>query len=255
MRKFRSYKAFLINLGIILILSAGILLIFFKVYLPATTDHGMSKTIPDITDKKVSNLDQYLKQRNFNYKINDSTYSPKHEPGVVLSQFPRKGAQVKGDRTIYIEVSSNNPPMVQMPDLTSSSLTNAKMKLKSYGLKVGGVKKVSHPDKNAVLKQYHHDTIIEPGTKIKKGTSIFLKVGSGLSNKKVEIPDLWGFNITTAKSILESKNLTLGVPVPAPDSDESPGTIVKQKPEYEPGKKVNMGTGIDVWVAGQKHEW
>ena len=99
-----------------LLASIGILAIyvFFYIYLPISTNHGETLTVPDITGVHLDELDDYLSIRNLRYEISkDSGYSTEIPPLTVLKQFPMPNAQVKQFRKIYLTLNSITPPMVE----------------------------------------------------------------------------------------------------------------------------------------------
>ncbi|MDE5574225.1 MAG: PASTA domain-containing protein, partial [Bacteroidales bacterium] len=68
---------------------------------------------------------------------------------------------------------------VQMPDLKDLSLRQAEALLETYGLKVGSKTTVPSIVKGAVINQLHYGEEIEPGTLIRRGSSIDLQIGDG----------------------------------------------------------------------------
>ncbi|MFC7669626.1 PASTA domain-containing protein [Hymenobacter humi] len=126
---------------LLLIAVAGGLLVlgFFYVYLPMSTHHGETITVPKVTGMNVADLENYLEERNLNYFVDDSSYSPNIRPFTVLVQDPAPGEKVKEGRKIYLQVSMKNPPVIKMPKLTDGSSKNAMLILKSYDLVVGQI--------------------------------------------------------------------------------------------------------------------
>ena len=185
--------------------------IFFYIYLPISTNHSETLTVPDITGIHVDELDYYLSLRNLRYEISeDSGYSSKIPPLTVLKQFPMPYAQVKEFRKIYLTLNSMTPPVVKMPDLTNGSLKNALMILNNYDLKFGKTKYVADLAFNAVLIQKMNGEEIIPGTKIPKGSVIDLTVGDGYGNSNLESPYLIGLDADVAQVTITGSALKLG---------------------------------------------
>ncbi len=69
---------------------------YFYVYLPNSTNHGDHIPVPDLTGKRISQLDSTLTPLGLRYEIGDSAYSADFPPLTVLQQFPKAGHQVKG---------------------------------------------------------------------------------------------------------------------------------------------------------------
>ena len=185
--------------------------IFFYIYLPITTNHGDTLTVPNITGVHVDDLDDYLSLRSLRYEISvDSGYSSEIPPLTVLKQFPMPNAQVKEFRKIYITLNSMAPPMVKMPDLTNGSLKNALMILKNFDLKFGKTKYVADLAFNAVLIQKMNGVEVVPGTKIPKGSVIDLTIGDGYGNANLKSPYLIGLDADVAQVTITGSALKLG---------------------------------------------
>ena len=134
-----TLKGFLIHLLIVLALAIGGTLVFFYVYLPYTTNHGETITVPDLYGMKLDEMEDFLTKRDLRYEINDSTYSDEHDPLTILKQYPKAGSKVKENRKVFISVNRLTPPTVPMPKLIERSLRNAEAVLKSNELKLGKI--------------------------------------------------------------------------------------------------------------------
>ena len=119
----------LINLAAVLILALALVLAFFFIYLPSTTNHGETITVPDLKGMNYNQLDNFLTSRNLRYEVTDSSFSGEFPPLAVLRQEPRAGSKVKENRKIYLWLNAENPPEVKMPRLIDGSVKNAQMVL------------------------------------------------------------------------------------------------------------------------------
>ncbi|MBC7389562.1 MAG: PASTA domain-containing protein [Opitutaceae bacterium] len=245
-----NYKYLLLHIVIILLLSIGIVITFFYVYLPNTTNHGETVEVPGLDGMNLKDLETFLDQKSLRYQVNDCTYVKGKKPLTILSQYPKAGTKVKENRRIYVSVTAVSPPKVKMPNLIDASLKNAQLVLQSYDLILDKIKFVPHFAKNAVLKQYLGTKEIKPGEYLPKGSLINIVVGDGLGTAKVLIPNLVGSNISEAGGILESLQLEIGSVSWEETSSEESGTIIKQKPSFAMGDSIQKGHIIDVWVAG-----
>lgn len=231
-------------------MSVGIVLGFFYLYLPSTTNHGQTEEVPNLEGMNVKDIEDYLERRSLRYQISDCTYVKEKRPLTILSQYPKAGSRVKENRRIYISVAALSPPKVKMPNLIDASLKNAQLVLQSYDLVLKNVKYVPHFAKNAVLKQYWGTKEIKPGDYLPKGSIINVVVGDGLSSGKIALPNLVGTSYTEAGSILDALELNLGSVVWDESSSEEAGTIIKQKPSFALGDSISRGQMVDIWVAG-----
>jgi hypothetical protein len=96
--------------------------------------------LPDYTGHDASSSVADLRASGFIPVTRDqpSTY---YSQGVVVSQTPSPGAQLKADGTVTLLVSSGPPASVQVPDLAGMSESAAAAELSSVGLVVGTVAK------------------------------------------------------------------------------------------------------------------
>lgn len=177
-------KHLLITVG----LGIFIVLVFFYLYLPATTNHGETITVPDVRNQQVTDLEDILVGRNLRYEVNiDSGYSPNQEPLTVLDQFPKANAKVKENRKIYVTLNSRKSPLVRMPDLIDKSLKIAQITLESLNLKLGRREYVPDDHLNAIIRQLLDGQDVLPDELIPKGSTIDLKVGNGRRDRYWEM--------------------------------------------------------------------
>jgi len=238
-----SLKKVFLHFGIILLLFIGLLIFFFYVYLPKTTHHGETITVPNIVGMSSQELESYLDSRKLRFKINDSTYTPDAKPLTVLSQHPLPDAKVKENRMIYITIAAKNPPEVEMPDLKDFSLKNGQIQLSQHVLLVGDI--IHIPGKaDMVYDQIMNGRRIAPGTKIPKGSRIVLKVGNA-EGQEIAVPDFVGKSITDAKALAAENGVILEI---RPNADATEGIIQRQKPSPDEVSTMKSGETVDVWT-------
>ena len=230
--------------GIAIVLGVIITLTFFYVYLPATTNHGESITVPDLEGIPVEELQDFLVERDFRYEVVDSVYSEDLPPLTVTRQFPKAGSKVKQNRKIFISVNSVNPPSTRMPDLIDKTLTNAELILKSYELKRGKVMSKPDPFRN-VLEQHFQGDTIAANTKLPKGSVIDIVIGDGHGISHFELPDLTGLPLEEAEVIIRGNSLVVGL-VYGSDSLLDNVVVIRHSPAE--GRTVRVGSTIDLWL-------
>ncbi|MGK7392654.1 MAG: PASTA domain-containing protein [Candidatus Cyclobacteriaceae bacterium M2_1C_046] len=248
-KKQNSLKQFLINLAIVLAVSATILLVFFYVFLPNQTSHGETVTVPKLTGLQLDDIPSYVGDH-LRYEVSDSSYSEEYPPLTVLEQYPRPGHKVKEKRKIFLTVNRVQPPTVPLPDLLDHSLVNAEAVLRSNELKRGRMFFEPSPYLNLVLKMKHEGEEIKPGTRLPKGSVIDLVVGNGYGgNNKFPAPDLTSYTLDEAKIAIRGSSLNLGVIIVKGDTTGQLPVVIKQKPD--PYEEVRMGETIDLWIEAQ----
>ena len=129
-----------------------------------------------------------------------------------------------------------------VPDLTGSTLAEAKLKLEAASLAVGN--KAYQPDSEKAP-----DTVLSqaplPNARVKSGTAVDLVVVKQAS--LVEVPRLRGRSLDEAKQALEGLHLTVGRVSQEPNSSVAANTVLSEFPSS--GRKVDSGTAIDMVVA------
>lgn len=248
--KANTFADLLKHIAIILVVVFLLAGFFFYVYLPGTTNHGETISVPKITGMTLPEIEDYLDDKDLRYFVSDSSYNPGIKPFVILTQDPAPGAKVKENRKIYISVNMKNPPIIKMPKLIDGSLKNAQMILKSYDLMVGEIKYVPDLAQNAVLKQFVKGKEIKPGDPVAKGSTVDLVVGDGEGNTEFDVPNVVGMPVDEASVLLVGQGLQIGSINYVQEPGKANGTVVRQRPVPEEGAKIKVGQLVDIWVNG-----
>jgi eukaryotic-like serine/threonine-protein kinase len=169
-------RKLMLHLLIILAVIAGIFFITIK-YLAAYTNHGEYVLVPDYRGQQIPGLDAFTGDKGVTYQIIDSIYDPKEKPGLVLRQDPEPGSKVKHNRKVYLYVTCQVPPQIEMPRLVDRSERQARFIIETYGLKVGRVEQKKADCNGCVLSQTVRGREIQPGQPVKKGSVVDLVVG------------------------------------------------------------------------------
>jgi beta-lactam-binding protein with PASTA domain len=236
--------------GFLASLSAIIFLWLFFQCMSLYTDHNEEVIVPDFKGQSILNLEDFIEDKDVNFKIIDSIYKPDEKLGIVFDQDPQPNGKVKNNRTIYLYVTSLVPPQIIMPKLIDRSLRQAISMIESYGLKIGSIKYVTDPCMNCVLKQLAEGNTVEPGTYVKKGTQIDLDVGKGQdSNEKATIINVVGNTYCDAKAKLLSSGLKIGAIISdAKITDTCSAFVYKQIPSGYSISEVAVGSSVDVYI-------
>lgn len=219
---------------------------YFYIYLPSSTNHGESITVPNVEGMNISELENFLVQRNLRYEVNDSSYSSQFPPLTILKQYPAPGTKVKENRKIFISVNRVTPPTVPIPNLVDGSLINAEAVLTGYELKRGRITYVSGPFLSVVKEMRMKGKKVEPGTRVPKGSVIDLLVEDG-GKTEINAPNIVGFSLEDAEVVIFGSNLQLGeINVVGDTVNNGPVVILKQLPP--PTTKLRAGDAVEVWV-------
>ncbi|GAA4849384.1 PASTA domain-containing protein [Algivirga pacifica] len=259
-----NWQSLLINVLLMLGIGTALVLGFFYVYMPATTNHGVMITVPDVTNMTYEKAGEVLAKHSLRYAVYDSgavNYRSDLPPNTVLSQTPPPNEQVKENRKIYFRINPTNPPLVNIPDIINSSLKNAYIRLRNLGIKIGRIQRVPDPDNcrtcsNIVLKVVYEGEeidkeLVSQGYKILKGKTVDLIVSDGLGNTTAEVPQLKGMSYEEAEFVLVGMGLGVGK-VRYVETDTIPNVVLKQYPSRfdEDGskRKIRLGRVVDLWI-------
>jgi beta-lactam-binding protein with PASTA domain len=252
-RKYITGKPLWVNILIALgfVLLIGFIFIFS---LDAITQHGVARTVPSVTGKKISDVEAMLEDLGFEVVVQDSVYYDSLPPSVVIKQIPEPDAVVKVNRTVYVTINRVVPPDVDMPNLVGYSFRNAELVLKNMGLRLGDT--TFRPDfaKNSVLEQLYNGQSIAPGSKIKVGSAVSLVLGTGVGNEAMTVPRLLGLTYSEARILLEAQGIILGSVIPDPlVRDTANAFVYKQSPNAKDEKgrqfKIRSGQMMDIWLS------
>lgn len=93
---------------------------------------------------------------------------------------------------------------------------------------------------------YVFEQSIDEGKKVAENTSIVLQVAS--NNSKISVPDVYGYDIATAMSVLRREGFLTAIDYDA-DADTSDGTVIRTSPERN--EKAPSGSTITIFIPGE----
>lgn len=270
--KENSWKSLLVHIGAMISIVLALIFLFFFVYLPSSTQHGETITVPNLEGMSLSDMDDFLKKRNLNYEVADSNYTSSYPALAILKHYPQAGSYVKENRKIYLTVNSKLPKSVNMPNLIDGSLKNAELVLESYGLRRGKITYKPDLASNAVLEQLFEGKAIAPSTSILRGSKIDLVVGDGLGQRTFSVPRFIGLPIDEADFSIKGSGLNTGsVIIRVIDEEEmyeltslakkleidtasivKSGAVFQQRPEI--GADIRLGQQVDLWIVSLDEE-
>jgi serine/threonine-protein kinase len=145
---------------------------------------------------------------------------------------------------VWAAYNLNRPKLVVVPNIKGSSLAEARktLQLMNLGIRVSG---------RSASERYPVDTVLETnpiaGDKVRERSDVGVKLSSG--SRFVDVPDLKGMTLDSARSALSQIKLNLVEPPNRVDGrNAEPGTILSQDPPA--AKKVERYSAIRVNVAG-----
>jgi beta-lactam-binding protein with PASTA domain len=245
-----SIGGLLLNVALALLTVVLLGVSYFYIYLPSTTNHGDEVPLPDLTGKGIVEVESILAPLHLRYEVGDSSYSENHPPLTVLRQFPKAGHGVKENRKVYISINRKTPPTLPVPNLLESgsgSLANAEAVLRSNELRRGRIIYQHSPFRDLIIEMRINGKVIEPGSRVPKGTVIDLVVGDGGGPKDFLINNFVGLPYENARLRLANLSLHLVVQIPADvDTTGIDLFVLKQSPAA--GDSVSIGDPVNFWI-------
>lgn len=247
--KFLFSKAFIINLGLIILAAIISVFVVFN-WLDSYTNHGEYITLNDLSGLTLEQTIDILEDKKLNYFVIDSNTYKKNMPNrSVISQEPLALDKVKEGRTIYLYISTNTAPMVEIPYLSGSYSKDAGiMMLLNKKFKIGDIVFKPSDSEGDILALMIDSVEVEKGQFEPEGTEIDLVVGGGLTGSKISTPCLIGKTFDEVGFVLSSSDLNIGYIDYGENGliDTSSAVIYKQKPN--PYEAIRIGEPIDIFL-------
>ncbi len=252
---FLSDSYFLKNFGALL----GFLLIMYLLVnflLRVYTHHGESLQVQNYIGMDLSEAERTAQRRSFKLVIIDSVFLVDREPNRILEQEPQPFSRVKENRSIYVTITSQTPPMVTLPEMTGAyNYDQYSRKLIRLGMKpyIKDRQFNNKLEENTILYfeydgQRITDKDLNKGIKAPKGSEMAFVVTERLSNY-VDVPDLRCKTFEAAAFQLSANNLIVGdIRGNVRNRDEA--FVYDQEPA--PGGKIRMGEQITVYLTTQR---
>lgn len=248
----KTFKKLAIHFAMIFSLGAALLFAFFYVYLPVTTKHGESITVPNLESMTYEEAREFLEKRNLRLEIFDSTFVPGLKPMTIISQNPSPMQNVKENRKIYITVTPKYAPKVAFPDVIDVSAEMVEKILRNHGLILGKIKYRPDLAENAVLEAQLNGVKIEKGDSVYKGSTVDIIVGDGRGTDRFLVPKLAGLSLEEAEYTILGSGLKLGIIEYEETEEVELGYVIRSSPSHEDQRIVRVGDVVNLWVSGNK---
>lgn len=213
---------------ILMAIAAGILIIviaFIALSIMKITGGGDDPTqvsqMPDLVGYSYQEVKTYWADY-FNVEVEEQTYSSEKPAGAIISQKPEAGRDyLVGKATVRVVVSKG-PRMVVVPNVYDQDSVTAQTILKSnYDFDV----KIYSVFDDKVEKDMVIMTDPPRNEEVEYGSTIFMYVSRGPEEQDIIVPEVVGYDVDTAKTMLGGK---FTVQVMEEDSAEEKGTVIKQ---------------------------
>ncbi|MCD9874168.1 Stk1 family PASTA domain-containing Ser/Thr kinase [Streptomyces guryensis] len=184
---------------------------------------GQFTKVPLVLAKTQTQATRQLQKAGLDLGSVKHAYSDTVQRGTVISSDPAPGARIRDNASVALTIS-DGPETVQVPDLSGRPLDRARAQLKKSGLEPG---MVTREFSDQVPKGSVISTSPDAGTKRHAGSAIALVVSKG---SPVDVPDVTGEDLASAKSDLEDAGLTVKVAAAQINSEYDKGQVAAQTP-------------------------
>ena len=182
--------------------------------------------MPDFRGKTTDEILKVLEEKNLNYKIRDTVYFDDKRKGSILEQDPLPESHVKEGRVIYFTINGLTPPNVKFPEITESSLRNARTQLENRGLNINLIY-IDGPHRDFVVSASFEGRDIKAGDLIPKGSTVDITLMKGFGGNSVSIPDFMGKTMEEVLQIIQEQNLA--IPIFKPESLKNEPNVIVEK--------------------------
>ncbi|MDX2127682.1 MAG: PASTA domain-containing protein [Chloroherpetonaceae bacterium] len=231
----------------------AIAIVFDKVMMPLVTKGGRITIVPDVSGKTMTQATLILESEGLKVKEGYQRFDPKKPLGVVLSQIPSSGSEVKAGRHIYLSLNVKRKQNAPLPDLAGRTLADAKLTIERYGLSLGDVQFAIASTKSQeglVMAQS-----IPKGTMITEGTKIDLTIGKSASDLgllQASVPEVTGKTSGEAEAILTDAGFAAPEIKYQYSTNLIPNTVIGQEPMA--GVMWELATPVKLIVATQNRD-
>jgi len=197
--------------------------------------------VPELTGRELVYSLEILSDLELNTKVKGSEYSADIPKNHIIFQDPEPGAEIKKGRDVKI-IISKGAKTIAMPNLEGLSIQQARIIIEENDLCLGAHSTIHNKfRKNETLSQ-----VPAPGTLIVRGRCVDLVSSSGNRGNAYMMPDLTGFALDDAISLIEGYHLHLGEIKSIFHRKKQKNVIVSQEPWS--GHRVLEGSLVNLTI-------
>lgn len=225
-------------------------------YLDGLTKHGVKVVVPNIVNKKISDLEDHLLNNGFRYQIMDSVWERKLPKGIIVDQKPAPGDSVKEGRKIYLTINARSDEMIKLSIGSIVNGTSTAREALEY------ISSIDIEHDSTILVPHDYDDIVlgfkdiqgkdlKDGDKLKAGSKIWLIVGHD-RGEKIRTPKVLGLPLKEAVNTLKKKLLNVSVMETGDGAcvegiDSSIARITLQRPAC--GNDIKIGKEVSIFYS------
>ena len=225
--------------SVLVLLAIGVI-----IFVLAGGDSGISSTqntvvVPNLINK---HIDDVIDSTDYVIEIDNNVYSDIYEKGRIMDQNPKALTQIeKGDKVVVVVSAGPQPTEKLMEDLVKLDEQQAlKFLINTMGIAEERIlirrEASSEVEEGRVIR-----TDPVHGAKLDENQTIYLTVSTGPSVKTAPMPKVVGWNVETAKKILNASGF-FNITVEEVESTRTQGEVFYQSVEAQ--KEIPVSTAI-----------
>jgi beta-lactam-binding protein with PASTA domain len=195
--------------------------------------------VPDVVGTQLPAAATVLRNAGFEVEVDRITSTAPRDR--VLREDPQPGTEVEKGSTITLTVS-DGPGQTTVPDVTNLPLARARRVLEEQGFRPG----VQREPSDTISSGRATRTSPPGGTLADRGSRVTLFISSGPA--RVVVPNVTGQSESSASAELAAVGLRADVS--EEESDQEPGTVLRQSPSA--GARVDKGATVAIVVARER---
>lgn len=231
------------KVAIYLLLIIGLIFLFDILIMPLYTKHYWEYDLPDVTTKPVAEAIEILETGGFHPIIKDSVYDEKFPPGSIIQQNPVPFSKVKKGRRVYLVVSIGEKPHF-VPSLIGLTPQDAEFRLREEDLVLN---QIYYEFSNFYPRGVVISQSILAGEMAKKQQRVNITVSLGVAPTSLEIPNLIGKSLETARKELEIIGVKVNKIKYTYRPTLVPGTVLNQS--VSPGTSAAKVESINLLIS------
>ncbi|MGX1368775.1 beta-lactam-binding protein with PASTA domain/predicted Ser/Thr protein kinase [Streptomyces canus] len=158
--------------------------------------------VPSVLGQDVDKATETLEGDQYQFVVKTKKQVSTEEPGTVLDQNPKLGAEVEKGSTVTLTIAKAEEKST-VPDVIGRSCDDAKAQMQANNL-VGNCTEVETEDTNQIGKVI--STSPQAGTQADKNSQVTIQIGKAAD--KTEVPSVVGRTVGQAKQILNNAGFT-----------------------------------------------
>jgi D-alanine-D-alanine ligase len=241
--------------------NAGVAVLFFllcfmllRISMSWYTAHGKSTELPDFIGLQKVEAEELADDLGLKLKFEKGPFDAKRPPGQVVLQYPKPGAGVKKNRSIYLTILTDEAPLITLPPLVGnydySQYTTKIERMGDIGSRIR--EQVYDPklEENTILHFFDGETKVTDamtrnGYQVPKGSMLEFVV-SVRQTGEVRVPNLNCKRFGVVEFLLDGSDLIVGT-VHGNVPDRSEAFVIRTEPPG--GKMVPVGSRFDIYLS------